>query len=140
MSSTRPTYENDETLRIEREIIDRVAPQFDCTAFKNPMSYRVDFSLIREGDIVAFAEVKRRYHTFGKYPTFMLSLAKYIAACEMARMTSTTALVIVQWDDVTGYALFPCEFTLAIGGRDDRGDGQDKEPCIYVALKHFILL
>jgi hypothetical protein len=138
--TARPQYENDETLKIEKEIIDRVAPQFDCTAFKNPVSYRVDFSLIRKNEIVAFAEVKRRYHALKTYPTFMLSLGKYLAACEMARMTSTTALVIVQWNDVTGYALFPCEFTLAIGGRDDRNDGQDKEPCIYVKMKHFIFL
>jgi hypothetical protein len=138
--TARPQYENDETLKIEKAIIDRVAPQFDCTAFKNPVSYRVDFSLIRKKEIVAFAEVKRRYHALKTYPTFMLSLGKYLAACEMARMTSTTALVIVQWNDATGYALFPCEFTLAIGGRKDRPDDQDEEPCIYVEMKHFIFL
>lgn len=136
----RPQYENDKTLAVERKIIERFAPQVDCESFKNPISYRVDFSLIRKGEIVAFAEAKRRYHNAGTYPTFMLSLGKYLAACEMARMTSTTSLVVVQWNDVMGYTLFPCEFTLAIGGRDDRNDGQDKEPCIFVEMKHFIFL
>jgi hypothetical protein len=134
----RPTYENDATLKAERDLIDRVSERWNFTAHKNPKSYRVDFSLTRQDKIVAFAEAKCRQFPSSRYPTYLLSLAKYMAMCEIARMTDTKAFLLVQWTDRIGFVFFPCPFELEMGGRTDRNDPDDIEPVVLIDLKEFL--
>ena len=54
----RPRYERKVDLTNEVAVMEELAKKFDCTYYKLPVKYGVDFAAVRDGVIVAFVEVK----------------------------------------------------------------------------------
>ena len=133
----RPMYENDNDLRSEKNLISYVSDCWNVASYKLPMSYKIDYVMYRNESPVGFAEVKVRTHTFGTFPTYIISLAKVMEARRLARETNTKSILIVSWTDRTGYLDFFSHNQIRHGGRSDRNDWQDQEPMCHFDLKHF---
>ena len=130
-------YENDNDLRSEKNLISYVSDCWNVASYKLPMSYKIDYVMYRDESPVGFAEVKVRTHTFGTFPTYIISLAKVMEARRLARETNTKSILIVSWTDRTGYLDFFSHHQIRHGGRSDRNDWQDQEPMCHFDLKHF---
>ena len=133
----RPMYENANDLRSEKNLISYVSDCWNVASYKLPMSYKIDYVMYRNESPVGFAEVKVRTHTFGTFPTYIISLAKVMEARRLARETNTKSILIVSWTDRTGYLDFFSHHQIRHGGRSDRNDWQDQEPMCHFDLKHF---
>jgi len=133
----RPMYENANDLRSEQNLISYVSDCWNVASYKLPMSYKIDYVMYRDESPVGFAEVKVRTHTFGTFPTYIISLAKVMEARRLARETNTKSILIVSWTDKTGYLDFFSHHQIKHGGRSDRNDWQDQEPMCHFDLKDF---
>ena len=107
----RKLYENNENLKSEKNVISYVSQCWNVASFKLPMSYKLDYAMYRidtgtsasaSESLVGFAEVKCRTHTFGTFPTYIISLAKVMEARRLARETNTKSILIVSWTERTG--------------------------------------
>lgn len=135
---TRPIYENAATKADEEEVISQVAQTWKAGWTKLPISYRADYALSRQGEIVAWVEVKCRSNPKAQYPTYMLSLGKEMALLDLARHTGCPAILVVKWTDQMGYATLPVEGEkVMMGGRKDRGDSADIEPTVHIPIAAF---
>ncbi len=133
----RPLYETKINLNSEIKVMDYVSQCWNVVYFKLPMSYKIDYAIYRDTNLVGFAEVKCRTHTFGAFPTYIISLAKVLEARRLGRETNTTSILIVSWLGALAYLDFFSPFTTKQGGRSDRGDWQDQEPMEHFELKYF---
>ena len=133
----RTLYETVDDLRSEKNVIGYVSQCWNVVSFKLPMSYKIDYVMYRNGSPLGFAEVKVRTHTFGTFPTYIISLAKVMEARRLGRETNTTPILIVSWTDKVGYLDFFSHHQIKQGGRSDRNDWQDQEPMCHFDLKHF---
>lgn len=135
----RPTYENRETLQAEAATMSAVCESWGATAKKLPSRYQIDWAVMDStGAMKAWAECKRRHHKFGQYDTLMLSLGKYREGRQLSLDTGMPFLLIVEWDDgirwMRGSSDMPA---IGVGGRDDRGDPDDIEPCVFIPIESF---
>ena len=134
----RPIYENNKTLAAEEALAEKLAVEWQCKPIKLGRKYKIDYALSRGGVIAAWAEFKKRGIASDKYSEYMLSMDKYLAAKELARETDTTCFLVVEFTDCVLYAdLASVSFRLGMGGRKDRGDPEDYEPCCWMPLKEF---
>lgn len=134
----RPMYENESTLKAEREVAQQLEKRWRCKLIKLPISYRADYLAFRDKP-VAVIEIKCRNR---KYPKMFLSLHKFLEARGLARSLSTDREVPfilvygfpegIWWGNVTNYPL-----DIEVGGRADRGDWQDTEPMQMFDLTGF---
>ena len=131
---SRPLYESPDNREAEEAIAHAIKLTWKCMVKKLPIRYEIDFALVRE-EVVALAEIKRRYHRFGEYETYMISLGK------VAKANSLTlpCFVVVGWNDCIKWASLTNETPSKIewGGRTDRKDWQDEEPCAHYPIEIF---
>ena len=133
-------YDTTEANAKERALIERVVPKWGVIAEKNPEFHKIDYSLAKKerGPIIGFVEVKCRDCNYEKYNTFFISLAKYMAACEMTKFTGIPVFILVEWLDQTKYVKVPCKTTrICMDGRKDRGNPDDYEPMIHIPITEF---
>ena len=137
---SRPIYENEQSKADEARIIlsfcEGVYTESgqEFTPIKLPMRHKVDYALC-SGDktIRAFAEVKKRDIPSDKYREILLSFDKYDA---MVRLTEYgfKCILVFEFHDGIFYVdvknIVDCK--IGIGGRTDRNDPEDIEPCIFI--------
>lgn len=137
-------YENEATLQTERLAITEVATLWTVSVVKLPRKYSADFALIREGGgerkVVAWAEFKSRTNPINKYPTYQVSLYKYMRMTSIATETGIMSLLIVQWADCTGYIQLPTPVNVVFGGTTHRGDWEDQEPMVEIPNSMFKII
>ena len=124
----RPLYEAKRDLVNEIEVINKVCFAWSCEAQKMPISYNLDFALIRNGQVAAYAEIKTRSNARQKYPTAFIALKKVISA----KQFGLPCFLIMQWADELGYTrLDRAPDFISMGGRIDRLDSADIEPMAH---------
>ena len=134
----RPVYENSTTLAAEDRLASKLSDQWSCKTTKLGRKYKVDYALSRGGVIYAWAELKKRNIPSNRYSEYMLSLDKYLTAQTLAQQTDTKCLLVVEFSDCVLYTdLATVKFRLGMGGRKDRGDPEDYEPCCWMPLDQF---
>ena len=84
--------------------------------------------------------MKCRTNPKDKYPTYMLSLDKWLAGMNMHLFGGLPFVLVVQWSDCIGF--LKCvnaikHITIDMGGRKDRNDSQDIEPVVYIPTNLF---
>jgi hypothetical protein len=137
----RPTYETAADLANEAGLLQFIAERAGCTAHKIPKRYHSDHAMVRGGEVVAFVEAKCRTFPSTKFPTYMLSLEKVLAARAFLG-AGKNAFLAVRWSDnrVATVNLARCVFKVVVGGRTDRGDPDDIEPVAMIPLSEFKFL
>lgn len=126
------------------------ATGFHYTALPLPPFSELDYMLVDpvpEGGTImhriieAYAEVKHRPSTkMLAHNSYMISLHKVFAAKRLSVMTNKPVWLVIRWLDGLGWfnlaSLFPPldDGLVKVGGREDRGDGADVEPCAFLPL------
>ena len=139
---SRPAYESEQDRGNEDRIIDLVCKKWKAKAEKLPKRYIVDYGLYRDGELKAWAEIKCRNVPRSQYPTFFISLEKWLKGRELAIRTNVPFLLIVEWTDGLRYLdarQYP-QPPIKSGGRDDRDDWQDIEPMVHLQHEWFKVL
>jgi|TARA_R110000803_G_scaffold82942_5_gene149127 hypothetical protein len=138
---SRTQYESKEDLARENELADLISMRWNCKLHKLPLQYHLDFAAERDGEIVAFMEFKCRTFEMDKFPTFMISMSKMMTARLLFGVSGKDTYLIVKWTDkIARCDIIHCKYDVAMGGRRDRGDWQDVDPCCYIPLSEFTII
>ena len=136
---TRPTYETQQDVAHEEVVINLLCDKWKCTAHKAPRFYQTDWSLSKNGEVKAMAEIKFRNKS---YPTYILSLHKFTNLL-MGSISGVRHLLVVCWPEDGKRVVKYVEITHGLyskvihGGRKDRGDSQDQEPMVEIPIERF---
>ena len=106
------------------------ASKWKCDYLKLPLSYRLDFALVRSNKVAALAEIRVRNVAVSTYPTIIFSVNKRAKANQLSDQIKVPSFFVVQYDDEIRYIDFaetPDEFQ--VGGRTgaNRRDHADVE-------------
>ena len=113
---------------------------------KMPPKDPFDFAVIepKTSDIMGYVEVKRRSHAHGRYRQYMITQSKYFRARDVLAYTGRPTFLLVSFVDailITCLSdLRPAQFSLRMGGRTDRDDPNDLDPCIFFDISLFQLV
>jgi len=132
--------ETTENLKLELLTMAMVAEKWKVTPVKLPQYSQLDFALLRDGKIAAFAEVKCRTFDMNRYKTSLIHLHKMIYARQVAFETGIPTFLIVRWMDKVGCCSFKVDFETTIGGRRDRGIERDYGLMAEVPIDEFQVL
>ena len=107
-----------------------------------PRLYKIDFVAVRNSRLVAFVEVKQRNYTMSEIERmggYMIALTKWMNAKQVYDTTGLKFVLAVGTQDGIWVATISDFFAenLVYGGRTDRGDSQDMEPCVLVSVDKF---
>lgn len=138
---TRPKYESPADLAAERHVARLIEREWKAQLQKLPDQYKLDFAAYRDGELVAWLEIKNRTHAAGAYPTLILSVAKWHAGVALAVTSGCPFLVVANFVDGAKFVRYSRGKVLDVrygpGGRTDRGDAQDQEPVIHIPMELF---
>jgi hypothetical protein len=136
----RERYESGMDREAEERIIALACKNWKCTSEKMPISYVLDYALIREGGAVALAECKKRNNLMGQYPTIFIATKKLIAAQEFLCFGLRTYF-IVEWSDYTGYIdISEQPDEIQWGGRGNMRDSADRELMAHYKIERVFKL
>jgi hypothetical protein len=134
---TRPTYETGASRNSEADVAKTLSLEWDCEVMKMPRYYEVDVFL-NFGAEKAIAEIKCRYNSINKYPTFTISAKKVVAGVTLARELGIPYMIVVRWDEgIYYYECWSAKLPVVFQGRSDRGDWQDVEPQVEIPTSEF---
>lgn len=134
----RPIYESQFDRNNEQDVADILSKTWEAEIKKLPMSYNVDWIMLRNGEIKAFAELKVRKNYKDKYPTLLLSFNKWRHGIDMGKTVGVPFIIIVKWNEgIFWHTAGKSSVTFGVGGRRDRGDPYDIEPVVYIPTSAF---
>lgn len=134
----RKIYETDDDRQRQNRIALHLADKWNCTYIRSPDLHFVDGKILNSlGQIAAFVEIKFRNNASNKYPTYMLSAAKWRKALELAGTKKVPFMLVVEFTDGIYATKVKDSYPIAKGGRVDRNDPKDIEDCIYIPMAEF---
>lgn len=136
----RPLYERPQDRAKEQAIIGQIERAWNVKAAKLKTALKLDYALAREGAVVAFAEVKARTYSWEQIDElggYMLSLDKWTQARQLCAGLPFSLVVEAAGEVRSFTTRFDLPFPVTLGGRKDRNDWQDVEPCILIPVQHF---
>ena len=113
-----------------------------------PRMYSLDYMALRDGKPVAWVEIKERKYTLETIRNlggYLLSLHKLTSARALHQITQLPFVLVVKLADGIYYKSFASDLDfiknrISVGGRMDRGDWQDIEPCVLIDTDGFVLI
>ena len=136
----RPLYESSTDISNEAAVVAEVSKKWRRHFDKLPIKYGVDYCVTKGADIVAFAEVKCRNYSYSeidKMGGYMISAHKWVIGGTFADAIGVPLVLIVKLTDGIWWTKERSK-KLILGGRKDRNDPQDVEPCILIPMKSFV--
>jgi len=133
----RPRYESSTNVAKELEIAARLCNVFDCTYEQYPPLHAVNGKFIKDGKVQAIVEIKVRNNASYKYPTLMLSCAKYNKGLDWAHKENAPFILLIMFTDGLFMTKVGSGYDENIGGRSDRNDPNDIERCVYIPMASF---
>ena len=127
---------------IERATADVLEGVWLCKLVRLPPLCPMDYYAERGGNLVALVEIKCRARELAAYPAVWIDAHKWWAMRDAARGLHTRALFAVRCADVIAW----CDLETVdgvrtwIGGRDDRGDANDRDLIVCIPKHHFGVL
>jgi len=134
----RPKYETEAHRKQERDFVGYLEGVFKCKILKVPHRYKVDAIGVRgEAETGVFwFELKQRRKRWNPY---MISVRKLWSGVELARATGMPFYLCIRFpkSDFAGKITpkFLRSLGVGVGGRKDRGDSGDVEPCAFIPLE-----
>lgn len=135
----RRRYETEEDLVNERQVIEALRRASGLDAIKLPENSRADYLMHAGGRASSVVEIKCRNVSSARWPTYMISRAKYEALLGWVDR-GFKAAIAVRWTDCIGLCPVPAPHTVEQGGRFDRGDAFDIEEMVHIDMKHFTII
>ena len=144
----RPTYETEHDRRNEAQVGEFLSNTWGCQLFKLKPYYGVDFAVFVGGVMQGVMEIKTRHYSsedLAKMGGLILSAHKWSTLAQWhAVHGKTIALVVNLTDGIFAFTVQPDEpipmFSIVLGGRTDRGDQHDIEPCCMIPMDRFTLI
>jgi len=138
---SRPIYENEFDLSNE-EIVKQAIEKTGVVLHKLPMSYRMDYMAFRDDKPSSVIEVKSRKKGTSSttFPWFMVSLLKWHAGIDYVHKSGIPFILAGKYDDGIFFYKYSPDDNVDIkwfGGRKDRQDTADQEPCVYIPMTLF---
>lgn len=131
----RPTYETEQDRANEEAVAKELMARWRLTEVKKlPKAYGLDYELIRDGEIIAFCEIKCRKLSFGYGDGFHIALQKVIRARALTEVAHRHCMLVARFSDGKIYYV---DFEQHRDGckeigRKDRDDPADIEPgCVF---------
>jgi hypothetical protein len=135
--SDRPAYETENDRTEEAAITEIICQIWSCKVVKLPRAYNLDCAILRQNELMAWAEIKRRKRTLEQYPTVFLSMQKILAAHNFNRISGKPCLFVVRFDDCLAWTDMLRNRKIEFRGRVDRGDWQDQEAAAVIHTGEF---
>lgn len=138
---SRSFYERQIDRQNEAAIIATLEQAWSVKAAKLKPSLKLDYALSRDGTVRAFAEVKARTYSWEQIDQlggYMLSLDKWTHARGFCAGLPLVLAVSAGDEIRTFITRFSENFRVVLGGRTDRNDWQDVEPCILIPVDRFV--
>lgn len=134
----RPVYETPHDIERERAVARLICVTWACIPKKLPRLHCADYLLVRGGKPAGWAEIKTRTHSFGTYSTYIISERKWRALSALSRVSGVPFFLFVRFLDGTYYINgLDTDYSVVVGGRNDRNDIKDIEPVAGIDLRHF---
>ena len=130
----RPTYETCVDRLSEGRCV-RMLTGLGFSVFQFPKYSIADMIAVSERGTYLI-EFKSRSHSFGTYPTVIIPEQKLAPCLKIADYLSVRFAYVVEFEDGM-YWSEPYNYSVAIGGRIDRGDPKDIEPLAHIPLDQF---
>jgi hypothetical protein len=140
----RPNFETEADRRNQEVVLYWLRECWNCEGHRERWAFQIDFTLLRDGDAVAWAEIKCRPGMwFGKGDGYRISLTKHIRAWELTMLTGRPCFFIGWFADGTiRYRPFNTppitDRRIEIFGRKDVA--WNEEPCPVFGWDTFKLL
>ena len=132
----RPKYESEADRGNQHYVMSKLERAFGLSGYTPDEEYAFYDGVFTFGDRKCVVEVKVRKNERSRYPTYMLSKAKYDSLCSMVEQ-GADALLAVQWTDQLGVIQLPTEHRVSKGGRYDRNDPMDVEEVVLIPIRKF---
>lgn len=136
----RPRYSNRQTRLAEERFAAAIAERLGCEVELSTDPYRtIDARLLRGDSVFGYAELKVRQYRSDAFETYLIGATKLDALARLGQSEAVKALLAVRWRDVDGLCEVDADHGLEpqMGGRKDRGDAQDREPCYFIPITQF---
>eukprot|EP00919_Chromeraceae_sp_WS-2016_P060823 GHVR01144332.1.p2 GENE.GHVR01144332.1~~GHVR01144332.1.p2 ORF type:complete len:139 (-),score=5.76 GHVR01144332.1:6-422(-) len=134
----RPLYETDSDRARESDVFEYIKSKIDCDVVKAPENAHFDGFLVGPNNLpMAMVEVKNRNNASTKYPTYMLSANKCRKCKELSDSSGVPFVLVVRFTDGVFALTVKGEYPVEMGGRYDRNDPRDKEPCMFIPMDKF---
>ena len=123
----------------EREIMDMLCLRWAARAKKMHVMYTLDYMVFKGDHSIAWVEAKDR--AWEGYETYLLALHKWKAAHQYLEYTRLPTVIAVRLSgELHTYNVSPSDLgkvRISEGGRRDRDDNSDVEPCVYIPIEKF---
>ena len=142
----RKLYETKQSLDAEKNFAKDLQKYFKVNLKKLPMQYSLDFVAIDTKNYKPkfFLELKERRCKRITYPTYIISLSKFLKAKEIYRSLNMNTYLCVRWADASGYICLndieDDNIDITMGGRYDRNDWQYVETLLTIDIGKFIII
>lgn len=140
---SRPFYETSAHLKAEQEVANFFSERWKCEMQKLPRGWPLDYCGKRNEKVLSFIEIKCRdeysYRKLDELGGLMIDLRKLVALRHFCTESLLPGLICIRTssghffhkdDGLRGYEM-------VWGGRSDRGDPADKEPCVLIPMSRF---
>lgn len=136
------TYETKKNKDNEKKIAAAIEQYMGCEMISAPNKFEIDYIAKRGNKIVAWVEIKQRNYTMGEINLFggyMLSLKKWMMAKSLFEVTGVKFALGISATDGVYIGSFDCFYNqnIILGGRTDRNDSEDIEPCVLIPTNRF---
>jgi hypothetical protein len=134
----RPVYETKQDLENEKAVAMCLSEKWNCNVEKTKKFYPCDYSGIRRGNVVSFLEIKCRPQLdHDDRDSYMTGALKICSCLSIAERLKRPFILVVSFNDGIYYTnTFPTDFII-MGGRRDRNDPDDIEPCMLIPMTNF---
>jgi hypothetical protein len=101
-----------------------------------------DYELRHPDAPPVLVEIKSRTTPRLQYPSYLIAESKLSTLAAAARRCHGKAVLLVGWSDAVGAVRIDCgaSYAVSVGGRADRGDPYDREPCAHIPIGDFKVL
>ena len=135
---SRRLYENETNRKNEQAAKVSLEGSWSMSLQKLPIKYGADWIAFRDERAVAVIEYKNRPHESSRFPTYLLSVHKWMVMRSLANTIGVPAILVVEFVDGMRHCTLEDEAaTTAWAGRRDRGDADDLEPCMMIPMDRF---
>ena len=135
---SRQLYENETNRNNEQAAKVTLEASWSVTLRKLPIKYGAEWVAFRGDQAVAVIEYKNRPHDSTRFPTYLLSVHKWMSMRSLANTIGVPAILVVEFVDGMRHCTLEDEMaTTAWAGRRDRGDADDLEPCMMIPMDRF---
>ena len=124
----------------EKEFKESIEKKWNCQLKKLAIDYRFDYVVLKQGNIKAFLEIKKRNLRTTDYADSMINLNKWMKAKQLRDSTKLPTILACRYIDKDIYCNLTedTNYDLRWGARSkNTRDWQDIQPAVHIDISQF---